>query len=77
MVDNTTIEQLQAIAAHNDKVWALAWHQSGKLLATASSDKLIKIWGPDCANPGQLSHKSNLEGAHTRTIRSLAWKPHC
>ena len=66
--------------SHEEKVWALAWHESGSLLATAASDKLIKIWGPaNGAQDGeeQFELKTTLEGAHTRTIRSLSWKPGC
>lgn len=40
-------QPIQTIQAHDDKVWALAWHPDCKLIATASSDKLIKIWGSD------------------------------
>ena len=39
------IVQIQEVKGHEDKVWSVEWHQSGKFLATASSDKLIKIWG--------------------------------
>jgi len=71
------IVQTQSLQCHEDKVWALAWHQSGKFLATGSSDKLIKIWGKASDDSDALAHKSTLDGAHTRTIRSLAWKPDC
>lgn len=36
---------VQTIESHADKVWTLAWHPTGTFIATASSDKLIKIWG--------------------------------
>ena len=66
---------------HEDKVWTLAWHESGKLLATASTDKTIKIWGASNSNDDDANNvfelKTTLSGAHTRTIRSLAWKPGC
>ncbi len=72
------IVETQSIQSHEDKVWALAWHHSGKFLATGSSDKLIKIWGKPNGDASEgLTHKSTLDGAHTRTVRSLAWKPDC
>jgi cytosolic iron-sulfur protein assembly protein CIAO1 len=72
------IVQTQSLQSHEDKVWALAWHHSGEFLATGSSDKLIKIWGKSNGESGEeLTHKSTLDGAHTRTVRSLAWKPGC
>ena len=39
------LSEVQKIDCHGDKVWTLAWHHSGKFLATGSSDKLIKVWG--------------------------------
>lgn len=40
------LQLIETVQSHEDKVWACAWHSSGSLLATAASDKLIKIWGP-------------------------------
>lgn len=67
---------VQTIESHADKVWTLAWHPTGTFIATASSDKLIKIWGQSDPT-ADFKLKSTLEGSHTRTIRSLSWKPHC
>jgi len=72
------LNSIQTVACHDDKVWTLAWHQSSQFVATASSDKLIKIWGvQNGQSSNELELKATLEGAHTRTIRSLAWKPDC
>ena len=32
---------------HDDRVWSLAWSPKGDMLATASSDKKVIIWGLD------------------------------
>jgi len=67
------LAELHHIRCHDDKVWTLAWHHSGQFIATGSSDKLIKVWGKD--ESGGFELKTTLDGAHTRTIRSLAWSP--
>ena len=66
---------LQTCEAHNDKVWCLAWHYSEELIVTGSSDKTIKLWGKHTGDENNFECKATLEGGHTRTIRSLAWKP--
>ena len=65
---------IQAIDAHEDKVWGLHWSQDGLLIATCSSDKRIKIWGKGA---DAFECKTSLEGGHSRTVRAVAWKPHC
>ena len=76
----SNFEVKQTIRSHDDKVWTVTWHHSGNFLATASSDKLIKIWGQSSNSEDtstDLVLQSTLQGAHTRTVRSLAWKPQC
>lgn len=75
MVDAPALRLQQTCPAHDNKVWSLSWHHGGNLVATGSSDKLIKIWGrqPD----GTFTHKSTLDGGHTKTIRCVTWKPGC
>ena len=66
---------LQTCQGHEDKVWTLAWHPTDHLIITGSSDKRIRVWGKKTDGTNQLECKSILDGGHTRTIRSLAWKP--
>ena len=71
--------EVQSCEGHEDKAWALAWHRSGQIIATCSSDKKIRIWAPaamsDEGLQGKFECKDVLDGSHTRTVRSLAWKP--
>ena len=53
------------IQAHDDRAWCVTWHPQGKILASCSSDKKIKIWeGNECVR--------TFEG-HQKTVRALAW----
>jgi len=55
--------------AHSDTIADLALSADGKLLATAGSDKLVKLWDP-------ATHKelAKLEG-HTAQVLSVAFEP--
>ncbi|KAI9734717.1 MAG: Cytosolic iron-sulfur protein assembly protein [Claussenomyces sp. TS43310] len=52
------------------RAWVSIPHPSLPLLATASSDKSVRIYSLQ-------SHQlhSTLEGGHKRSVRSIAWKP--
>lgn len=53
--------------AHRDTITSLQFSQSGDRLASAASDKLIRIW-----DPGTLERVGNLEG-HTGHVHSITW----
>ncbi len=53
--------------AHRDTITCLQFSQSGDRLASAASDKLIRIW-----DPGTLERVGNLEG-HTGHVHSISW----
>lgn len=67
------IELIKSIHAHNDKVWSVSSHSRLPLLVTASTDKTSNIY--------KLSKKydfpliNRLQDTHTRSIRSVAFKP--
>ncbi|EWC44113.1 hypothetical protein DRE_07170 [Drechslerella stenobrocha 248] len=53
-----------------DRVWCAVPHPRLPLVATASTDRIVRIYSlPD------FSLISNIEGGHRRSIRSVAWKP--
>ena len=58
------MELVLSLLGHADRVWSLDFSADGKLLATCSSDKTIKIWSIEdgiC--------RTTLDGTHSRTIR--------
>jgi WD40 repeat protein len=67
-----------ALAGHDDRVWMVAWHPSGQVLASCSGDKTVRIW----ANTRPTSDASTgwrcvatLQGEHRRTVRCVSWSP--
>ncbi|KAF3922787.1 Xenin [Arthrobotrys entomopaga] len=53
-----------------DRVWCAAPHPRLPLVATASTDRTVRIY-----SLRDFSLASTIEGGHKRSIRSLAWKP--
>ncbi|KAJ7343183.1 WD40 repeat-like protein [Mycena albidolilacea] len=65
----TTILQV-----HTDQVWMLEWSRNGNLLASASSDKSVIIWGigPETETPIREWEKRHVLG-HPYPVIALAW----
>ncbi|KTW29861.1 hypothetical protein T552_01065 [Pneumocystis carinii B80] len=64
------LRHIQTLSGHVDRVWNLSPHPTLPLLASASSDKTVKIWS---TQNGKCI--ATLEGGHQRSIRSVSWKP--
>ncbi|KAG7193485.1 Cytosolic iron-sulfur protein assembly protein [Scheffersomyces spartinae] len=64
---------IASIAAHKDKCWSVASHQSLPLLATSSTDKTSKIY--KLLAKQHFPQVAVLEDAHKRSIRSVAFQP--
>jgi cytosolic iron-sulfur protein assembly protein CIAO1 len=71
--------RLQCVAAlegHTERVWHVAWSYDGRLMASCSSDKTVRVWGRSSAGDGQQwACVAVIEDGATRTIRSCAWSP--
>eukprot|EP00946_MAST-07B_sp_MAST-7B-sp1_P002225 g2225.t1 len=83
------LDCVATLTGHKDRVWSASWHPSGNLLASASGDKTIRLWqrevgveesggsgdgkAPASTQPWRCA--AVLEGAQSRTVRSVAWSP--
>uniref|UniRef100_A0A914KTI9 Probable cytosolic iron-sulfur protein assembly protein CIAO1 homolog n=1 Tax=Meloidogyne incognita TaxID=6306 RepID=A0A914KTI9_MELIC len=74
----------------SERVWACAWHFSGKLIASAGEDKTIKIWKCEEeenkqnngeigttseVSPLSISKIGTIRGDQTRSIRWVCFSP--
>ena len=64
-----TWERTKTIRAHGDSIYGLTTSPDGKLVATASADKLAKLW-----KSGSWKSKGSLEG-HTEYVMAAAFSP--
>jgi WD40 repeat protein len=46
-----TLQELQCLEGHTDRVWSVAWSPSGQAIASCSGDKTVRIWARE-AGPG-------------------------
>ncbi|KAJ1965872.1 Cytosolic iron-sulfur protein assembly protein [Dispira parvispora] len=79
---------LAELKGHNDRVWQVSWHPSGRFLCSASGDHSVRVWQLlhlDTASPLDNTDSKSpsvegrcldvLEGVHQRTVRSVAFSP--
>ncbi|KAK9461828.1 WD40-repeat-containing domain protein [Lipomyces oligophaga] len=64
------LKQIQSIPVHVDRIWSLAPNPSLPLLAVATSDKAAQVFSLNTYFPIAV-----LDGQHSRSVRSVAWKP--
>ncbi|KAG0675237.1 Cytosolic iron-sulfur protein assembly protein [Pichia californica] len=72
--DGEKLELLSSMKAHDESAWAVSVHSKLPILATCSSDKTSKIYDiNDPKNPKLVTVLD--EQTHTKTIRSVRFKP--
>ena len=71
------IEALAELTGHTESaVWAVDWNPRQPLLASCSSDKTVRLTSFTLTADRpvfRFAHK--LDGGHSRTVRSLHWRP--
>ena len=57
------------LPGHEDVIFRIAWSPDGRMLASPSADKTIRLWDVET---GELCR--TLTG-HTQSVLSVAWSP--
>lgn len=65
--------ELCALEGHRDCAWHVSWRFDGKLLASCSGDKTIRLWAPPKDAGAKWECVTILEDAQGRTIRACEW----
>ncbi|KAF3921730.1 Coronin-2B [Orbilia brochopaga] len=65
-----SLNHIGSFPSQPDRVWCAVPHPHLPLVATASTDRVVRIY-----SLRDFSLVSTIEGGHKRSIRSLAWKP--
>ncbi|KAF8072486.1 CIAO1 [Scenedesmus sp. PABB004] len=70
-----SLELLQTLQGHTDRVWHCAWSPDGSALASCSGDRTVRIWSRSAQRERGWRCAAVLEDTHTKSIRSCCWSP--
>jgi WD repeat-containing protein 61 len=60
-----------SIPAHNFAIYSIEFSPDGKLMATASRDKSVKVW--DAGSLDLIQRLDSTSGGHNRSVNQLRW----
>jgi len=67
--DFRTMEPLAIGHGHTGHVLRVAWHPSGKLVASGSADKIVRLWSAPNAE------RIAMLGGHSDWVHGVTWAP--
>ncbi|RLN85787.1 hypothetical protein BBJ28_00016607 [Nothophytophthora sp. Chile5] len=66
------LEEVAALEGHRERAWHVSWRFDGKLLASCSGDRTIRLWAAKDQSD-KWECVGILEDAQGRTIRACEW----
>lgn len=71
------IQHVASLPGHHGPAWSVAWNPTLPLLASAGTDKSVRLYTYTTTDTANLSfhYAGELATDHKRTVRSIAWSP--
>ncbi|KAH7431518.1 hypothetical protein KP509_08G053100 [Ceratopteris richardii] len=73
--DQFTYKLIARVEAHKRIIWSCSWSPCDKFFATASRDKLVKIWGIHEEDSGYAAKQMGILPMFRSSVTAVAWAP--